>query len=283
MPYPTFTTPGVITRSTIPHKQANPASTHARCLCQSSRNARTESAMRHLLLASLSLTGLFIASLPALAGTPLPDAPHIVVSGEGKVSAPPDSVRLSFEFESRASQPLPAKQSVDQGVNRLLARLTDFGIADSDIRASDLSASEDIDYTDSGRRVSNGFEASRSVSVLLKPVDRLNELIDAGLAAGAKGFSGLAFESTQATALRSEAKRKAIEKVRSQASETAAAFGASLGAVYSVDSVGSNTRFDYYGRTLDRITVTGNRAPGRYLAPTVEYSENVSAVFELKR
>lgn len=225
----------------------------------------------------------FVLAGPAFAGTPLPDAPHIVVSGEGKITAKPDSARLSFAFDSRAAQPLPAKKAVDQGVDRLLEALSRFGIADEDIEAGSLQASEDVDYTDSGRRVSNGYEASRKVTVLLKQIDRLNELIDAGLASGATSFDNLQFQSTQAEQLRSEAKRKAIQDARAQANETAEALGTRLGPIYSIDNVGSQDRFGYYGETLDKVTVTGSRAVGRYVQPSVEYRANVRAVFELKR
>src|SRR5690606_1171214 len=101
---------------------------------------------------------LLFACGTAFAGTPLPDAPHIVVSGQGEVSAKPDAARVQFDFESRAPQPLPAKQAVDAAVNRLLGG---------------LDASEDVDYGDDGERTSNGFVASRSVTVLLKDIDRL--------------------------------------------------------------------------------------------------------------
>lgn len=234
--------------------------------------------MRQVLLALL-----FVLAAPTFAGTPLPDAPHIVVSGEGKVATKPDSARLSFEFESRASQPLPAKKAVDEGVNRLLGLVSRFGISDDDIEAGSLQASEDVDYTDSGKRVSNGYEARRAVTVLLKRIDELNELIDAGLAAGATGFDDLQFESTRAEALRSEAKHKAIQNARAQADETAEALGAELGPIYSVDNVGAQDRFGYQGETLDKVTVTGSRVAGRYVEPSVEYRANVRAVFELKR
>ncbi|MDN5782226.1 MAG: SIMPL domain-containing protein, partial [Luteimonas sp.] len=99
--------------------------------------------MRLLIALLLSLV-LF----PAFAGTPLPDAPHVVASGQGKVSAKPDSARVEFNFVQRSQQPLPAKQAVDVAVNRLLDGLDAFGIADKDITASGLDASEDVDYGD---------------------------------------------------------------------------------------------------------------------------------------
>ena len=56
--------------------------------------------------------------------------------------------------------------------------------------------------------------------------------------------------------------------------------------VSSIDSVSSYRSGSYGGNanSLDRIAVTGTRINnGRYLEPTVEYSEHVSIVFELKR
>ena len=234
--------------------------------------------MRQILLAVL-----FVLATPAFAGTSLPDAPHIVVSGTGEVTAKPDSARLSFEFEARAAQPLPAKKTVDQGVNRLLEALSRFGIADGDIEAGSLQASEDVDYTDAGKRVSNGYEANRTITVLLARIDQLNDLIDTGLAAGATSFRNLQFESSRAAEFRAEAKRKAIQDAHTQARDTSVAFGAALGPIYSIDNVTSQAVFGYQRGTLDAMTVTGSNASGRYVQPTVEYRENVRAVFELKR
>lgn len=225
-----------------------------------------------------------LASGSALAGTPLPEAPHVVASGEGKVSVKPDSARVRFNFEQRAAQPLPAKQAVDAAVNRLLAALDGYGIADDDITASSLNAAEDVDYTESGRRVSNGFVAGRSVSVVLRQIDRLNDFLDSGLQAGAHEIANVEFESTRATHLRAEAKKKAVADARLKAGEMAASFDVRLGPVYSIDSINSRYSALYSATTLDRIQVTGSRlSQGRYIQPTVEYTESVNAVFELLR
>jgi uncharacterized protein len=234
---------------------------------------------------------LFVASMlllsctTVLAGTPLPDAPHIVVTGEGTLSAKPDSARVRFDFEQRAPQPLLAKQAVDAAVNKLLAGLGDFGVEEKDITASSLSASEDVNYTEQGKRTSNGFVAERDVTVVLKDIDRLNDFLDNGLASGAHEIGDVTFESTRADALRDEARHKAVDDASKKAADMAAAFGAGLGSVYSIDSINSRHEGLYGGATtLDRIQVTGSRKPrGRYIQPTVEYTETVDAVFELKR
>ncbi|GGD51059.1 SIMPL domain-containing protein [Pseudoxanthomonas indica] len=239
-------------------------------------------------LSAAMVTGAMVLTMglagTAWAGTALPDGPHISVSGEGKVSAKPDQVRLVFEFESRNAQVLPAKQSVDNAVNKVLALLPGFGIEDADVTASELSASEDIDYSNSGRRISNGYEASRRVTVVLKDIGRVNQLIDAGLAAGASGFGGVDFESSQAEQLREQARAMAAENARSKASASVKHFGATLGPIYSIGSVNSQSP-DRYGATLDAVTVSGSRrrSEGVYLRPSVEFVETVQVVFDVKR
>ena len=240
--------------------------------------------MRLFLPVLLSVVPL---GLPAAhAGTPLPDMPHIVVTGKGEVSVKPDSARVTFEFRSVDARPLPAKQRVDGAVNRLLAGLPAFGVGSQDVRASDLDAGEDVDYDDDGKRISRGYYASREVTATLHDLDRLNAFLDDGLSAGAVAISAVEFESSRADELRKQAKAEAVEDAKHEGGEMARAFGATLGPIYSIDSVTSRFSDGYGASTLDRITVSGARVdaqPGRYIQPTVEYSASVSAAFELQR
>lgn len=234
---------------------------------------------------ALLLIGLLLASTPCWAGTPLPDAPHVVTQGEGKVTAKPDLAHVTISAHYRNANGATAKQSVDRSIEAFLDRAPDFGLAPEDIRASDVSVSEDTDYDDRGRRTSNGFVATREVRLDLRDLNRLGALLDAALAAGMTEIETISFESSRKEQLRLEARNKAIADAREKASGLSTAFGGSLGPVYSINSVRSGIA-DGYGEatTLDRIQVTGTRIQrSAYLQPTVEYTENVSAVFELKR
>jgi uncharacterized protein len=222
---------------------------------------------------------------PCWAGTPLPDAPHVVTNGEGKVTAKPDLARVTISSHYRNASGSIAKQSVDRSIEAFLKVAPDFGLAPEDITASDVSVSEDIDYDDRGRRTSNGFVGNRDVKLDLRDLNRLGALLDAALAAGMTEIDNISFESSRKEQLRLEARNKAIADAREKAAGLATAFGGSIGPVYSINSVRSGIS-DGYGEatTLDRVEVTGSRIQrSAYLQPTVEYTENVSAVFELKR
>lgn len=229
------------------------------------------------------LAGMWAMS--ALANTPLPDGPHVVANGRGKVTVVPDMAEIQVAIDVNDGSSRRAKQRVDEAVNRFLAELDKQGVAEVDIEASNLSMQEDVDTNDDGRRVSNGFNAQRSIEFKLRDLGKFNALLDAALEAGMNRFGDARFTSSKEESLRAEARAKAAQAATARARELAAGFSARLGMIYSINSANDDLSSRYrYGRdSLDTVTVSGSRAqPGRYLEPEIEYSESVTAVFSLQ-
>ena len=236
--------------------------------------------MRTWLIATL----LPLLSAAAFAGTPLPDAPHVVVQGEGLVSVAPDSATVSMVARHRSADAGTAKRVVDRAVEALLKVAPDFDVAPDDITASDLALREEVDYDDNDRRLPPAHVASREVKVRLDDLDRLGAWLDAALAAGFSGVSDVTFKSSKEASLREDARARAVADAREKAAGLAVAFGGRLGPVYSSNSLNSRQSDGYGNTTLDRIEVTGSRMDsGRYLQPTIDFTERVSAVFEISR
>jgi len=230
----------------------------------------------------VAILSLFWAD--SLAGTPLPDAPHVVVQGEGKVGVAPDSAIVSMLARHRASNPGEAKRVVDRAVDAILKAAPGFNVHPDDITASDLELREEIEYDDNDKRLPSAYVASREVKVRLDDLDTLGAYMDAALAAGFTDISGITFKSSKESGLREEARARAVAQARENARGLASAFGGSLGPVYSINSVNSMQSHGYGNTTLDSITVTGTRmGSGRYLQPTIDFTERVSAVFEISR
>lgn len=227
---------------------------------------------------------LALASAAAIAGTPLPDGPHVVVQGEGKVSVAPDAAVVTMVARHRATTPGEAKRMVDRAVDALLKAASGFDIATDDITASDLALREEIDYDDNDRPLPPDHVASREVKVRLHALDTLGAYMDAALAAGFTDIADVTFKSSKEADLRKEARAHAVAEAKEKAGGLALAFGGSLGPVYSINSVNSTQAHGYGNTTLDKIEVTGSRLDsGRYLQPTVDFTERVSAVFEISR
>ena len=227
---------------------------------------------------------LALASAVAIAGTPLPDGPHVVVQGEGKVSVAPDAAVVTMVARHRAPTPGQAKRVVDRAVDALLKAAPGFHVAPDDITASDLALREEIDYDDNDRPLPPDHVASREVKVRLRDLDTLGAYMDAALAAGFTAVSDVTFKSSKEASLREEARAHAVSEAKEKAGGLAIAFGGSLGPVYSINSVNSTQAHGYGNTTLDRIEVAGSRMDnGRYLQPTIDFTERVSAVFEIVR
>ena len=235
--------------------------------------------MRPWLFAALLL------SSPSFAGTPYPDAPHVVANGEGEIVVAPDMATVTLTAQYKNQNPAAAKQAVDRSVNAVLKLAAQFGLATADVTASDLSLDKRWHTDDNDRRIDDGYAASREVTLKVHDLAKVNVLVDAALAAGMNTIDGVDFESSREEELRLQARAKAALDARAKAIELAKGFGATLGPVYSINSLNSNLAQSYGGATtLDRIQVTGSHIDaGQYLQPTVTYSERVSVVFELKR
>ena len=221
---------------------------------------------------------------PARAGTPLPDAPHVVANGEGRASAKPDSAQVSLSVSARDADAAVVKRRVDDAVNGFLAALKQRSISTDDVSASALAINEDVEYED-GKRISRGFRGQRSVQVRVRDIASINAIINEGLAAGMNGVDSVSFKSLREDALRQQAREAAAAQSRERASALAAAYGARLGRVYSINSVNSNI-MNRYGASLDRVVVSGSRAPapaapGQYIEPSIEFNEGVDVVFEI--
>lgn len=233
---------------------------------------------------AMALTAALLFSAPTLAGTPLPDAPHVVVQGEGLVSVAPDSATVTMLARHRSGDAAEAKRVVDRAVEALLQAAPRFELETDDLTASDISLREEIDYDDDDRRLPPAYVASREVKARLGDLDKLNAWMDAALAAGFTDIADISFKSSREATLREEARALAVGDAKEKASGLAVAFGGALGPVYSINSLNSMQAHGYGNTTLDRVMVTGSRMDsGRYLQPQIDFTERVSAVFEIDR
>lgn len=237
------------------------------------------------LVLSMTLASMTLWASPVTADTPLPDGPHVVANGSGKVVAAPDMAEITVISAVNNPSAAQAKQRVDAAVNDFLRALHQHGVVEADIEASDLSLREDVDAADDGRRVSNGYDAQRSVTFKLRAIDKLNSVLDAALSAGMNRLGETRFTSSRADSLRAEARARAARNATERARELAAGFNAQLGNIYSINSANNDlsTRHRYGANSLDSVVVTGSAAaPGRYLKPEIEFNESVTAVFTIQ-
>ncbi|NKF51013.1 SIMPL domain-containing protein [Shewanella sp. WXL01] len=246
------------------------------------------STIRSTVVLTTLLATLVLISVNSHANSPLPNHRHIQLKGYAEITAKPDQAKVSFEVNSIQDSALKAKQEVDGRINRLLAGIENFKVDKSGVSASKLVVEPNLTYDDDGNDVIKGHVASRDITITLKQIDQLNDLIDFALSVEINQLDDIELISSKAASLKDKVNNLAITNAKEKAESLANAFGAKLGKIYSINPNSSSYNYGYRSADVERIEVTGSRikhadlAPGRYLQTTISFSASINVVFDLE-
>jgi hypothetical protein len=122
---------------------------------------------------------------------------------------------------------------------KVLAALKSAGIAEKDYQTSRLSLQPQYPPNRSGPTSIVGYRASNRVTIRLRDVTKVANVIDTLVAAGANEIGGINFMVSQASKLLDDARAQAIADARRKAEIYAKAAGVALGAPLSISEGGS--------------------------------------------
>ena len=194
--------------------------------------------MKRLLgLAVVAATWL---AAPALAQTMPP--PAISVTGEATVSVAPDQAQIDGGVTSDARTAREASDANNAAMGKVLLALKGAGIEEKDYQTSRLSLQPQFATPSKASERAQGilsFRASNRVTVKIRDVTKVANVIDVLVSAGANEIGGIHFTVTQASKVLDEAREKAIADARRKAEIYAKAAGVTLGEPISISEEGA--------------------------------------------
>jgi uncharacterized protein YggE len=172
-----------------------------------------------------------VAAIAQTSVTIAETAPVVTLNVTETVEAAPDIVTVGTGVETRAPT---AKQAMTDNAGKmasLIAALGKAGIAKKDIQTSGVRLSAQYDYN--GRNPDGsqappkftGYEASNQLSVTLRDVSKVGDLLDQMVAAGATTISGPNFAIDDPAPLLVQARGAALKSAKAQADYYAQAAG----------------------------------------------------------
>ncbi len=176
---------------------------------------------------------------PALAQTMPP--PAISVTGEANVSVAPDQAQIDGGVTSDAKTAREASDANNAAMGKVLLALKGAGIEEKDYQTSRLSLQPQFAAPSkaSERAGIVSFRASNRVTVKIRDVTKVANVIDVLVGAGANEIGGINFTVTQASKHLDEAREKAIADARRKAEIYAKAAGVTLGEPLSISEEGA--------------------------------------------
>ncbi|MBX9645802.1 MAG: SIMPL domain-containing protein [Xanthobacteraceae bacterium] len=177
-----------------------------------------------------------LLTAPALAQTAPP--PAVSVTGEATVSVPPDQAQIDGGVTSDAKTAREASDANNAAMGKVLLALKGAGIDEKDYQTSRLSLQPQYAPNRSGPSPVVGYRASNRVTVRLRDVAKVANIIDVLVGAGANELGGINFMVSQASKLLDEAREKAVADARRKAEIYAKAAGVTLGEPLSISEEG---------------------------------------------
>ncbi|MBQ0716609.1 MAG: SIMPL domain-containing protein [Sulfitobacter litoralis] len=169
----------------------------------------------------------------------------ITVSGEGVVSLAPDTATIRLGVSERAASAAEAMAQTSEKVRGILNQLDSLKIAGLDRRTSGLYLRPVYDNgsrNDTTPVKVSGYEAGNTVSVTVRDLSKLGQLLDAVVAEGANDFNGLQFGLQDNQAALEQARKDAVSDAMARAQQLADAAGVKLGKVVSMSETSQGFR-----------------------------------------
>jgi uncharacterized protein len=197
--------------------------------------------MSHRIAFATSLAAVVTAG--ALLGTPAlaqAEPPAMIsVTGEARISVPPDQAQIDAGVTSEAKTAREAAETNNAAMGKVLLALKSAGIDEKDYQTSRLSLQPQNSQSRPGAPSTIvGYRASNRVTIRLRDVTKLANVIDTLVGAGANDIGGINFMVSQASKLLDEAREQAIADARRKAEIYAKAAGVTLGAPLSITEGG---------------------------------------------
>ncbi|HYI00598.1 SIMPL domain-containing protein [Hyalangium sp.] len=207
--------------------------------------------LTRLVTALALLAGLTAAAQPRTPPESRPDFRPFVdpavrtlrVEGMGEAKAEPDEAWVDLAVETLGTTAKAAGEENAKKMERVIAALTGAGLPRKELDTRNYSVYPE--YTQPDPRVEpklRGYRVTNSLSVHVRELPRLGDLIDRALAAGANRVDGVRFALSKEEAVRAEALRQAVERARKTAEVLASALGVRLGVVLDASTVAEPPR-----------------------------------------
>ena len=158
----------------------------------------------------------------------------ITVTGEAVSSATPDIVTIRLGVATQGDTPRKATEENAKPMKAVIAAIKAAGAEERDIQTSGFSLQPQFEQTKNGPPHLAGFHASNDVSVKLRDVGKLSDLIDRAVAAGANEMSGIEFSVSDHSKRLDEARAQAVTDARRKAEIYAKAAGVVVGRPVSI-------------------------------------------------
>ena len=214
---------------------------------------------------------------PVAASTDTPPEHTISVSGDGKVTVVPDmgTIHLGVVIERNTAK--AARQAAAQAMTQVVAAIKALGIDDKDIATSQVSLNPVYDYPNNQSPRIRGYQLNNVVTVTVRDLEKLGDVLDNSIVAGATTVDGISFDVADRAAAEAKAREAAVADAKAKADTLAKGVGVQITGVSSMSETVQTPV--WYGREFAAGALAADAAQTPVMAGSTDVTISVQVVF----
>merc|ERR1712014_75916 len=167
----------------------------------------------------------------------------ISVRGEGSIGVKPDLVSIRVGVEMQRETAAEALRENNEVMAKVSGRVSELGVEERDVMTSSVSLRPvyRASKTDTDNRVLKGFNASNEVTLRIRKLESVGDVLGALVEAGVNTIDSIRFTAEDTRAAADDARTLAVSDAKRKADVFASAAGYRVASVIEIDSHDSNT------------------------------------------
>ncbi|MEQ8788610.1 MAG: SIMPL domain-containing protein [Pirellulaceae bacterium] len=205
----------------------------------------------------------------------------IKVFGSAIVRVAPDTASIAVAVTRLEKEPKKAFSKAHAGARAVHDYLKSAAV--DDVRSSRITLTQEHQYRN-GENKFLGYQARLGYSIVVRDLDRVEELLIGLIDAGANELTSVTFETSRLKDVREDARRRAIAAARHKAEVYAAASDVGVGAVVLIEDVNPDVLTGRYEGHVHREPMIDDPGDIKAVDPgAITVGAAVNVVFEIKR
>jgi uncharacterized protein YggE len=206
---------------------------------------------------------------------------NIGVSGTGKVSVAPDTAIASIGVEITAPTLAEATQQASEAMTKVLDAIKAQGVDAKDIQTTSYNVYPLTNNPKEGESpIVTAYRVSNIVTVKVRDISKVGQVLDAALAAGANSVNSVYFTVDDPSAAQEEARTAAVKDAMAKAQTLAAAAGVQVGNIISISET-VPVAIPFYRGGFEAMPAPAASGAGPVETGSTEISVTVEMHFEI--
>lgn len=181
----------------------------------------------------------------------------ITVSGQGRISARPDTAVVRLGVQTQADTAQAALDENSANMQAVISTTLDAGIAEEDIQTQGIRLQPIYDRSEDEQQQPEvtGYRASNTVEVTVRDLDNVGSVLDAVVEAGSNTIDSIRFEVSDTDEALAQAREAAVNNAREKAEQLTSLVDAELGEVITIRETGFTPPTPVALETVERAAV----------------------------